>query len=217
MSGNCVAILVLAICTSALASSRCDDPPCTPDVLLYGTFNHSSANATTQHWNSTHDASSTAAFSNGAFSGSVGPGGFAMAQTDLLTFPSVWNCRGLIINAKSPSAYSGFRLSFGTGDYVASSPGVAYSSPGYKTNFTSSGEFEDHYLDLLDFSRGWPSAGQPPWPDCHHDTSVCPTFMAMQNVQRLQVWAESVPSNFELEIQSIRATSCYQPSAAAWE
>ena len=138
---------------------------------------------------------------------------------------------------------------------------------------TATREFEDVYLDLEDFSRGWLSAGpcsflaspaewrqlylayshyashprasiavpqctasfilthsdwpvcalthslwlagQPPWPDCHHDTSVCPTFMSMQNVQRLQVWAEAVPSTFEVEIQSIRATSCYQPSTAA--
>ena len=30
-------------------------------------------------------------------------------------------------------------------------------------------------------------SGQPPWPDCYHDTGVCPTFMQMQNLQKLQV------------------------------
>ena len=97
-----VAILLYScsMALAALSASRCDDPPCTPDILLYGSFNHSAANGSTQHWTPSHDASSTATFSNGTFSGSVSAGGFAMAQTGLLTFPSIWGCRGLIVNAK---------------------------------------------------------------------------------------------------------------------
>lgn len=218
-SCRCCIGMLLAITAVVSARSRCDEPPCTPDVLLFGSFNGSSANTTTTHWLTVNDAKSTAMFSSGVFSGSVGIAGFAMAQTNLLQFPATWGCRGLIINAKTSSVnvYAGYRLSFGTGDYEYHLPAGTYSSPGYKTNFTVGGlAFEDSYLDLLDFSRGWPAPGQPPWPDCHHDTSVCPTFMAMQNIQRLQVWAEGVPATkFELEIQSIRASSCYQPSELA--
>jgi len=210
-------ILALALATSAaatLSATRCADPPCTPDVLLYGSFNGSSANASTQHWIATNDAGSISRFIGGVFSGVVGTNGFAMAQTGLLQFPTLFGCRGLVVTSRSSSEYSGFRLSFGTGDFMAHE---SYSSPGYKANFTATASYDDQYIDLTDFSRGWLAPGQPPWPDCAHDTSVCPTFLQMQNVQRLRVWAEAVPAKFQLEIQSIRATSCYQPSEAQTE
>merc|ERR1712028_62731 len=208
MLSKCLALLLATSAAATLSATVCADPPCTPDVLLYGSFNGSSANTSTQHWTATSDAGSTSTFTAGVFSGTVGTNGFAMAQTGLLTFPSLFGCRGMIISSKSSSAYAGFRISFGTGDFMAD---ASYSSPGYKTNFTAGA---DQYLDLTDFSRGWAAPGQPPWPDCAHDTSVCPTFLQMQNVQRLRVWAEAVPAKFQLEIQSIRATSCYQPSQA---
>jgi len=239
-------ILGLVLATSAaatLSATRCDYPPCTPDVLLYGSFNGSSANASTQLWTATNDTGSSSKFVGGIFSGVVGTNGFAMAQTGLQQFPTLFGCRGLMVTSRSSIEYSGFRLSFGTGDFMAEDttqlstgrhllggkptpapttaaptpPDQAYSSPGYKANFTAAASYDDQYIDLTDFSRGWPAPGQPPWPDCAHDTSVCPTFLQMQNVQRLRVWAEAVPTKFQLQIQSIRATNCYQPSKAQTE
>ena len=129
-----------------LRATRCDDPPCTPDVLLFGSFNGSSANATTHKWQVVvADNSSSATFDTqgksdwepgllcppdelamnaittqspggcagpqpmqmwhdillaGVFSGSVGASGFAMAHSALLTFPSIWGCRGILVTAR---------------------------------------------------------------------------------------------------------------------
>ena len=206
-------VLLAGVACAAQVGTYCQDPPCTPDVLLFGSFNGSSANIT--YWSTQHDPHSSAQFSNGGFSGRVAANGFAVAGTALLSFPSTYGCRGLVVSASStPDSYSGYTLSFGTGEFQPvnlDDNTTSYHSPGYKANFSVGGAVQEVYLDLTDFSRDWLKPGQQPSPDCHHDTSVCPTFMQMQNLQKLQVWAEAVPGNFRLDIQSIRAASCYQP------
>jgi len=217
-----------------LRATRCDDPPCTPDVLLFGSFNGSSANATTHKWQVVvADNSSSATFdTQGVFSGSVGASGFAMAHSALLTFPSIWGCRGILVTARSSSTVKGFTLSFGTGQLAGATPEHQVTTSPYNPSDTYS-RLSKGYKGTLDglpaspqgqlylpldssaggFSRGLPSPGVPPSPDCHHDTSVCPTFMQMQNLQVLKVWAEGITGPFELQILSIRATNCYQPTA----
>jgi hypothetical protein len=182
---------------------------------LYGSFNGSLANVSTQHWTTVQADGSSAKFNPlppAAFSGSIGKGGFAMAQTGSLTFPTTWGCRGLIINAKKSNRYEAYTLSFGSGLYSSSNNTGSYSSTGYKAKFRVSGMFKDVYLPFEDFSRAWPAPGVEPKPNCLHDTSVCPTFMQMQNLEVLKLWAEGSTGEFGIEIQSIRATSCYQPS-----
>lgn len=212
-------VSVLILLSAASASSVCEDPPCTPDVLLFGAFNGSVANSSTRVWNTTHADGSRISASNfssrpARFAGVVGSAGFAMATTGTLMFPTTWGCRGLIVTARSVSSgYSGYTVSFGSGDLASASNSTVYSSPGYKAHCNLTENFQDVYISLLDFSRSWPAPGTPPSPDCHHDTSVCPTFLQMQNLEVLAVWAEGSSGDFGIEIDSIRASSCYQPSS----
>jgi len=215
MRASIAGFTIVLFAVSASSATVCEDPPCTADVLLFGSFNGSTANATTRQWTVAHDGSSSADFNATMFTGAVGgdQGGFAMAHTALLNFPTVFGCRGLVITARSLASYAGYTLSFGTGQYELSAGSDKYStvSVGYKANFSAGESYADTYLSFNDFSRAWPSAGVPPTPDCDHDTDACPTFMQMQNLQILQVWAEGVAGSFSLSIQSIRASSCYQP------
>eukprot|EP00931_Biecheleriopsis_adriatica_P066499 TRINITY_DN40842_c0_g1_i1.p1 TRINITY_DN40842_c0_g1~~TRINITY_DN40842_c0_g1_i1.p1 ORF type:complete len:323 (-),score=54.47 TRINITY_DN40842_c0_g1_i1:73-1041(-) len=111
-------------------------------------------------------------------------------------------CQGIAITARTNLPYLGFRLSFGTDKW--------YSKEGYKAVFTvpTGKEFTSVQIPWEDFTRAWDDATGKPEMACAHDTSVCPTFVQLQNIQKLKLWAEGVAGPFHLEVESISAYSC---------
>jgi len=135
--------------------------------------------------------------------------GWFSVKVDLSSVPALNGCQGLSITARTSAQYLGFRLSFGTDKW--------YTKEGYKAAFTvpSSETFTSVNIPWEDFTRAWDEATGKPQIACTHDTSVCPTFVQLQNIQKLQLWAEGESGHFELEVESIGAYSCVAQAARA--
>lgn len=128
--------------------------------------------------------------------------GWISFQTVLSNFSQVNSCQGLVIRARSSTDYAGFRLSFGTDRY--------FSRQGYKATFRApvARDFGAVNISFYDFTRAWDDATGEAAIKCEHETGVCPTFLTLNNIQRVQLWAEGVVGKVHLEIQSISAYDC---------
>lgn len=128
--------------------------------------------------------------------------GWFSVEALLPSVPALNGCQGIAIKARTPSPYSGFRLSFGTDQW--------YTRQGYKAVFTvpAGDDFVSVNIPWEDFTRDWDEASGKPQIACTEDTSVCPTFVQLQNIQRLQLWAEGTVGVFKLEVEAISAYSC---------
>lgn len=128
--------------------------------------------------------------------------GWMSFQTKPSNIPPVNGCQGLKITARTNTHYAGFRLSFGTDKF--------YSREGYKASFRvpAGSGFSSVKLSWYDFTRAWDDTTGQPTIKCTEDTGVCPTFLTLNNMQRMQVWAEGVVGKFHLEIQAISAYDC---------
>eukprot|EP00413_Alexandrium_margalefii_P010009 CAMPEP_0204529050 /NCGR_PEP_ID=MMETSP0661-20131031/9854_1 /ASSEMBLY_ACC=CAM_ASM_000606 /TAXON_ID=109239 /ORGANISM="Alexandrium margalefi, Strain AMGDE01CS-322" /LENGTH=211 /DNA_ID=CAMNT_0051535051 /DNA_START=108 /DNA_END=743 /DNA_ORIENTATION=+ len=140
----------------------------------------------------------------------AGAAGWFSVKADLSSAPALNDCQGIAIRARTSATYSGFRLSFGKDQW--------YSKQGYKAVFTvpSGEEFTSVQIPWEDFTRDWDEATGKPQIACTHDTSVCPTFVQIQNIQQLQLWAEGAVGHFKLEVESIGAYSCMDEAKAPW-
>jgi len=197
----------------------------TPDVLL-ATFD--GVASTTQSWLVVNDSriggTSIGSFvvtdSAVEFEGRVdemlaGSPGFVVAHTNVTKFPAMWGCQGLTIAGSVTGSFTGFKISFGTGELVAKNNLIgAYPSEGYKAAFSLPVGDSEVYVPFEDFSRDWTDAPGHPRTTCAEDTSVCPTFLQEQNMQIVQLWAEGVKGPFRLHLHSIRASKCYRPSSS---
>lgn len=139
--------------------------------------------------------------------------GWFSVEAFLPSVPALNACQGIAIRARAKSPYSGFSLSFGTDQW--------YTRQGYKAVFTvpASNNFVSVQIPWETFTRAWDEASGKPQIACTHDTSVCPTFVQLQNIQRLQIWAEGAVGRFKLEVADISAYSCNDVSSnqrASW-
>jgi hypothetical protein len=93
-----------------------------------------------------------------------------------------------------------------------------YSKQGYKAVFSvpTGDAFTDVRIPWEDFTRAWDEATGKPQIACTADTSVCPTFVQLQNIQQLQLWAEGVAGDFKLQVESISAYSCTVATKPSW-
>jgi len=204
MLGYCVAVLLLG---------------CGADNISLVTFD-----ASVQKWEQETDAgmggSSSGSFEHlgksNAFQGKCEmlpaprTAGWFSVKADLSSVPPLNGCQGIAIMARTSFPYLGFRLSFGTDKW--------YSKEGYKAVFTvpTGKAFTSVQIPWENFTRAWDEATGKPQIACTHDTSVCPTFVQLQNIQKLQLWAEGVAGHFNLEVKSISAYSCSVQATLTW-
>lgn len=132
------------------------------------------------------------------------PGFIAMRTGRGGFFPDLRSCEGLILNAKSNSAYEGFRMSFGT-----NSAGTMPYAQGYKTRFDAPvGDFGNVTVSFTDFSDNWDPKTGDIVVSCADNNQYCPDDATLQNFERFEIMAEGVKGAIHLEIKSIHATGC---------
>lgn len=143
--------------------------------------------------------------SSGALPTPAGAPGFVSVQTLVSNFTQMNGCLGISITSRATTNYTGYRLSFGTDTY--------YSRQGYKAPFYPpvGKVFGIVNISFYDFTRAWNDAtGLPESPEltCSKEIGVCPTFLELNNAQRMEVWAQGALGNFNLEIKAISAYGC---------
>jgi len=109
----------------------------------------------------------------------------------------------LVVKMKSDIPYTGFKLSF-----AANTINPQFKS--FKADFfpSSSGEWEDVYIPLTNFSNNWSAyTGEPIVPCSSEHPEVCPTQKSMQHIQQVGLWCEGVAGKFNVEIKKIFASS----------
>jgi len=132
----------------------------------------------------------------------AGAPGFVSVQTATSNFTMINGCQGISITSRATTNYTGFRLSFGTDTY--------YSRQGYKAPFQApvGKVFAVTNVSFYDFTRAWDDATGLAELSCWKEVGVCPTFLTLNNIQRMEVWAQGALGPFHLEIQSISAYGC---------
>merc|ERR1712224_8828 len=128
----------------------------------------------------------------------TGAPGYVRAEI-ALTNVQVNGCEGMEIKCTNTPSYTGSRLAFGSDMY--------YSRLGYKAPFQVVNSSSTR-IQWEDFTRAWDDATGLPVVKCTEETGVCPTFVQMNNLQRLEISAEGVLGEFHLEIESIGAYGC---------
>ena len=112
----------------------------------------------------------------------------------------------------STSEYTGFRVSFAAGtltpDHACAGGGVVPFSKGcFKTKFSvePGNEFSEIRIPFNNFSDHWSPATGEQLTTCAEDASVCPTAKDLSGIKRIEVWAEGVAGDINLEVKSISA------------
>lgn len=141
--------------------------------------------------------------------------GFCNAETDnfFKTAPdvSLYISDGLIINARSATNYTGFKISL-----AADTINPQFAS--YKTEFyvPPTGNFESVYIPFNKFSNDWsPYTGRCDTKDptgkqhycCSEKPSVCIQPKNLKDISQIGIWAEGVEGDFKLELNYIAAGS----------
>ena len=120
----------------------------------------------------------------------------------------------LVLNVRSSTAeYTGFRVSFAAGtltpDRACAGGGVVPFSKGcFKTTFLvePDDDFSEIRIPFNTFSDHWNPATGDQLTTCSEDPSVCPTVKDLAGIKRIEVWAEGVAGDVNLEIKSIYAS-----------
>lgn len=140
--------------------------------------------------------------------------GFIKSETrDLVRYPDVSSCKGLVLRAKSTTPdYAGFRLSFG----VNHAPGNGRYAYGYKSNFKATSNMSDIVLPFHGFSDDWNDATGAQIKTCADNKIYCPDTKTLEDLLTISIWGEGVKGKVHLEVASISATGCGSgPSPAA--
>ena len=134
------------------------------------------------------------------------PGFIAVRNTSGGSFPDLRTCEGLSLNIKSSNEYTGFRVSFGTKVV----PGNFPYAMGFKTHFDPppAGTFGEVVLPFESFTDNWDAKTGDPIVTCQDDAEYCPDDETLLNIQRIEIMAEGVLGEIQLEIQSIKAVGC---------
>ena len=113
----------------------------------------------------------------------------------------------------STSEYAGFRVSFAAGtlapNHACAGGGVVPFSNGcFKSKFfiEAGEEFSEVRIPFNTFSDHWSPATGDQLSTCAEDPSVCPTAKDLASIKRIEVWAEGVAGDVNLEVKSISAS-----------
>jgi len=138
------------------------------------------------------------------------PGFIKISTTDSQPFADASSCTGLEITAKSvstPSAYTGYRVSFGT-DSAFMQCGKFFAR-GFKADFTAGeSEFKTVQVPFNQFTKCWDDATGDAIHTCEEDSRFCPTSKSLNDVKTISIWAEGAAADVTITIQSIEAYGC---------
>ena len=134
------------------------------------------------------------------------PGFIKVATTDRASWPDVSGCKALALTAKTPSNYTGYRVSFG----MAHPPGGKFFAYGYKAHFDApvGDDFSKVVIPFDMFTDLWDDSTGDPVKTCAEDSRYCPDKAALKDLKTVSIWAEGVAGKVHLEIKSIAATQC---------
>ena len=146
---------------------------------------------------------------------SLGAPGFIKASADG-NFNDASAATGgvLALSVRSQTAsYTGFRVSFAVGtspSYACSSGGsLPYSRGCFKSKFTvppsAGSEFVDVEIPFANFSDLWSAATGDPTSTCAEDASACVTAKTLAGIKRVEIWAEGVGGEIEIDLKAITA------------
>jgi len=131
----------------------------------------------------------------------VSPGFIGMTAED--SFPDVSMCEGIEIYGRSPTAYAGYRLSFGT----EHADDMKYGR-GYKAPFELPEYFAKVRLSFADFSDNWDEISGEIKVKCEDDNRYCLKMNTLKSMSIVSIWGEGVNGVVELELKSIKAYDC---------
>eukprot|EP01052_Picozoa_sp_SAG31_P048918 SAG31_NODE_10466_length_1135_cov_1.238417_1_plen_360_part_01 len=119
------------------------------------------------------------------------PGSIAAVACDQpggCKFPDVSSCKNLVLNVNSANSYGGFFVSFGVARYPSNQ--TWDFTDGHRSSFNASvGEFGDVTLPFSGFTDHWDLKTGLPITKCSDDQKACPTKRALQNFERISIWA----------------------------
>ncbi len=126
--------------------------------------------------------------------------GFCNVMTNAGQWPNADGFTHMIVRAKSAIAYDGFKFSFG-----ADTLNLQFKC--FKSNFEmkSTGDWEDIYIPMTEFSNDWSSYTGDPITKCSDDPSVCPTSKNLQDIAQIGFWMEGHEGAFDFQVKYVRA------------
>mmetsp|Transcript_20517 Transcript_20517/g.34336 ORF Transcript_20517/g.34336 Transcript_20517/m.34336 type:complete len:239 (-) Transcript_20517:250-966(-) len=132
--------------------------------------------------------------------------GFCNLMTSRGKWPSASGYTHMIIRAKSTIPYKGFKFSFG-----ADTLNLQFKC--FKADFEmeSTGEWEDIYIPMSEFSNDWSSYTGEPITKCSDDPSVCPTDKNLEDIEQIGFWMEGAEGDFDFTLKHVQAG--YAPEA----
>lgn len=123
---------------------------------------------------------------------------------NVMSEKSQWNDAAgfthMIIRARSTIDYKGFKFSFG-----ADTLNLQFKC--FKANFVmeSTGEWEDIYIPMTEFSNDWSSYTGEAITKCSDDPAVCPTDKNLNDIRQIGFWMEGAEGDFNFEVEYVRA------------
>lgn len=138
--------------------------------------------------------------------------GFIQARAIDDTYPDISSCQAFALTIRSRTDYAGYRFSFGN----EHAPHGKVHAFGYKANVfvpIAEEEFVEVVLPFDDFTNYWDDATGDAIVTCHEDAQYCPTPNALQNLQRLTIWAEGVKGDVWLDVKDIKVIDCAQAAS----
>ena len=122
----------------------------------------------------------------------------------------------LVITARSATAYGGYRVSVVSGTmapaYACSGGGQLPLSRGcFKARFNATASTGEIVVPFAAFSDKWSPATGDHTADCKDEADACLTAEKLEKIARVELWAEGVDGDVDLEVTSIVA----RPAALA--
>lgn len=125
---------------------------------------------------------------------------------------------GLLLSVRSSTPeYKGFRVAFAAKNVTRPRPGMHHAPPSFKAGFevAAGSKFQTVRVPFSSFSVDWSEFTgrcdtKDPTGEQHvccsaANREVCPTAQHLSAITSLEVWAEGVEGDFELEIKNIAA------------
>jgi len=120
-------------------------------------------------------------------------------------FPDVTKCKGIRLNLKSTTKYSGYRFCFGT----KHAKGGKFFANGFKAQFEAPvGDFGDVDIPFNEFTDFWDDATGNPIKTCKESPENCPDAATLHNMKTMAFWGEGVAGTVHLEVKSVQAYGC---------
>ena len=122
----------------------------------------------------------------------------------------------LVITARSATAYGGYRVSVVSGTmapaYACSGGGQLPLSRGcFKARFNATASTSEIVVPFAAFSDKWSPATGDHTAECKDEADACLTAEKLAKIARVELWAEGVDGDVDLEVTSIVA----RPAAVA--